>query len=196
MGIYDRQESIKLTNLDKPIAIIGCGGIGFHAAKFLAMSGVKTIYLFDPDIIEETNLNRLDIPYRWIGKNKAKATKDYVVEIREDIKCLVFPYIMQDATLPKDTAIIIDCTDKFDSQLKHQQIAENRKIGYFKAGYNGTHMSLNNNVAEWGDAPDGYTINPSWVVPSVMIAALAVAKALKYGNVEMSADLSDMFINK
>lgn len=196
MGLYDRQESIQLKNLDMPMCICGCGGVGHWVAKFAAMSGVKTLYLFDPDILEEHNLNRLDLPYRWLGKNKAQATKASIVEIREDIKILAFPFIMQDGTLPQDTQFIIDCTDKFDAQLKHQGIAEARRIKYLKAGYNGTHVSINDSVAEWGEAPDGYTIIPSWVVPSVVVASMTVAKVLKYNRLELSSDLERMFINQ
>ncbi len=119
-----------------------------------------------------------------------------IVEIREDIKCLAFPYIAQEHTIPNDTKFIIDCTDKFDAQLKHQDIAKGRNAKYIKAGYNGTHVSINDSVAEWGEAPDGYTIIPSWVVPSVVVASMTVAKVLKYSGKEMSTDLSGLFINK
>ncbi len=193
MGLYDRQESIKLKNLDKPIAVLGCGGVGFWLAKFAAMSGVKTLYLFDPDVLEEHNLNRIDLPYRWLGKNKAQATKNYITEIREDIKIIAFPFIMQEHTLPNDTAIIVDCTDNFNSQMKNQSIANDRGIRYIKAGYNGTHMTISNSVAEWGEAPDGYTIIPSWVVPSVVVASMTVGKILKYDGVELSTDLEKMY---
>lgn len=196
MGLYDRQESIKLKNLDAPISVLGCGGVGYWVSKFLAMSGVKTLYLFDPDVLEEHNLNRLDLPYRWLGKNKAQATKMSIVEIREDIKCLAFPYIAQEHTIPADTKFIIDCTDKFNAQLKHQEIANGRRAKYIKAGYNGTHVSISDSVAEWGDAPDGYTIIPSWVVPSVVVASMTVAKVLKYSEREMSTDIEGLFINR
>jgi len=55
MGIYDRQEAFKL-NTDITVSIVGCGGIGYWVAKLLAMSGVEKLYLYDADVIEETNL--------------------------------------------------------------------------------------------------------------------------------------------
>lgn len=197
MSIYDRQESIKITNLDKPIAIVGVGGIGFHVAKLLAMSGVQTLYLFDPDTVEESNLNRLDIPLSWIGKNKAMVVRSLINVLRPETKVVAFPFIMQDITLPVDTAYIVDCTDKMTCQTLHQSIARSRNITYVKAGYDGTHMTIANELAEWGEGQDGYTITPSWIVPSIVVAALTVAKILKYGGqVEMSADLKDLYVSK
>jgi hypothetical protein len=65
---------------------------------------------------------------------------------------------------------------------------------YVKLGYNGTHISINDKLAEWGDAPDGYTIIPSWIVPSSIIAAMGIAKVLKYQDKEMSCDIERMFV--
>ncbi len=41
------------------IAIVGLGGGGSHIAQQLAHVGIGTFFLFDPDIIDGTNLNRL-----------------------------------------------------------------------------------------------------------------------------------------
>ena len=57
------------------MTIVGLGGIGYWVAKFLAMAGVEKLYVFDFDVIEEHNLNRLDLPSRFVGKNKADVVK-------------------------------------------------------------------------------------------------------------------------
>ncbi len=41
------------------VAIVGCGGTGSAVAALLARLGVTRIALFDPDRVDETNLNRL-----------------------------------------------------------------------------------------------------------------------------------------
>lgn len=41
------------------IAILGVGGIGSHLAQQLAYLGIKNFVIVDPDIVEESNLNRL-----------------------------------------------------------------------------------------------------------------------------------------
>src|SRR3712207_6906598 len=42
------------------IGIVGCGGTGSAVAMLLARLGVGQLALFDNDIVDQTNLNRLD----------------------------------------------------------------------------------------------------------------------------------------
>ena len=195
VGLYHRQETLEL-NTDQSVVVIGAGGIGFHVVKMLAMSGIKNIYVFDTDTFEQHNLNRIDCPTECIGMNKADAIKMFVEQMRPDCHIKSFPYIFAPAFVKIDEIDwIVDCTDVHDAQLKHQGIADQHSIKYFKAGYDGESMSINNRVAEWdvGDTPDGYQVTPSWVVPTMMIAALAVGKVLKYGDGEMGQHLKDFY---
>jgi hypothetical protein len=66
-------------------------------------------------------------------------------------------------------------------------------IKYMKVGYDGTHITVANKVAGWGEAEDGYTITPSWVVPAVVVAAMAVGSILKYSGKEMSLDVVNLY---
>lgn len=59
--LYDRQKTLNL-NKDISITVVVVGGVGYWVAKFAAMSGIEKIYLYDHDVIEEHNLNRLDLP--------------------------------------------------------------------------------------------------------------------------------------
>ena len=190
MDLYNRQKTLDL-NIPKKVAVVGCGGIGYWVAKFLAMSGAEHIELYDPDIIEEHNLNRLDIPFRFIGKNKADVTKEAILSIRDEATVFAYPFIFSDLT--DDYDWVIDCTDDGDSQIKNQEIA--RKIGskYFKAGYDGEGFGIHDTVAEWGESTDGYTIVPSWVVPAVVVASLAVAKIMKYPDKEVISSIPHLF---
>ena len=45
----------------------------------------------------------------------------------------------------------------------------------------------------WGEAPDGYVVIPSWVVPAVIIAAMAVAKIMKYPDAEVVSSVKGIF---
>jgi hypothetical protein len=64
---------------------------------------------------------------------------------------------------------------------------------YLKAGYDGEEFSIHNSVAEWGEAEDGYRVVPSWVVPAVTVAALTVAKIMKYPNAEIVSNINGVF---
>lgn len=188
--LYKRQETLKL-NLPKKVAIVGCGGIGYWVAKFLAMSGVEILHLYDPDILEEHNLNRLDIPYRFLGKNKADITKQAIISLREEATVYSYPFKFSDLETGYDW--VIDCTDNSESQITNQEIAAKLGSKYFKAGYDGEGFGIHNTVAEWGESTDGYTIVPSWVVPAVTVAALAVAKVLKYHDAECISSIEHLF---
>lgn len=190
MSIYKRQETLKL-NSNHKVAVVGCGGIGYWVGKFLALSGINHIELFDPDIIEEHNLNRMDIPFKYVGKNKADITKLAIQSVRDECTVYAYPYKFNDLIGKVDW--VIDCTDSAKSQMENQNIA--RKIGakYFKAGYDGENFGIHNSVAEWGESTDGYTIVPSWCVPAVIIASLAVAKIMKYPEKECISSVEKLF---
>lgn len=190
MDLYKRQKELKLTT-PKKIAVVGCGGIGYWVAKFLAMSGCECLYLFDDDVLEDHNLNRLDIPLRFLGANKADVTREAILSIREDSTVYAYPFKFSDLEGGYDW--VIDCTDDGDAQLENQEIA--RRIGskYFKAGYDGEGFGIHNTIAEWGEGTDGYTIVPSWVVPATIVAALAVAKVMKYHDAECISSVDKLF---
>lgn len=191
MGLYDRQETLDLKT-DKTICIVGCGGIGYWVAKLAAMSGMEEIYLFDPDTIDESNLNRLDLPINVIGRNKAEITKIAVNMIRSNCMVYSFPFKLKNHTFPR-TDWLIDCTDKFKSQEDNYKIAKEYGSKYVKAGYNGENFSIHNKIAEWGDTDDGYTITPSWVVPAIMVASFTVAKIMKYYDSEIATNIPLLF---
>ena len=193
MGLYDRQEKIKLDNLQS-ITVVGCGGIGYWVSKFAAMSGIEKICLYDPDVYEQHNLNRIDAPVSIVGKNKADIATFSINAIRPECIVYSFPF-KYSVTTSMDTDWVVDCTDNFDSQVKNQKISLGIGAKYCKSGYDGTHISINNSVATWGNAPDGYQVTPSWVVPAVIIASLTVGKILKYNDMEMSGDVKDMYVN-
>ena len=188
--LYDRQKTLKLS-IPKKVAVVGCGGIGYWVGKFLAMSGCEHIELFDPDVFEEHNLNRIDIPYKFIGMNKADATQKVIQTIRENCTVYAYPFKFNDLNTGFDW--IIDCTDNSKSQLENQKLASKMHSKYFKAGYDGEGFGIHNKIAEWGESTNGYTITPSWVVPASIVAALAVAKVMKYHDAECISSVKHLF---
>lgn len=193
MSLYKRQEKLEL-NVGQSATVVGCGGIGFWVAKFLAMSGVEKLWLFDNDVIEEHNLNRLDLPAETIGKNKADVAKIAINSLRPDCTVYAMPFIFNESHKP-GTDWLIDCTDKFASQQENQKIANAQGMRYVKAGYDGEDFSIHNSVAEWGEADDGYVTVPSWVVPATIIAAMTVAKVLKYYDAELASNIKGVFLS-
>lgn len=200
MDFYNRQESLGL-NTDKTVLVIGCGGIGMNAALQLAMAGIRELVLFDDDTIESHNLNRLPVPASFIGKNKAETTANFISLMRPEedgsVNVKHFPFKFNPDVINIDNVdYILDCTDVHEAQLSNQAIADKHDIIYCKAGYDGMSISINNRVGEWdtGETPDGYQITPSYCVPAIVIAGLAVHKVLMESDTEMGCKVDDLFV--
>ena len=89
---------------------------------------------------------------------------------------------------------LIDCTDNYKSQVKNEKLAKAFGMKYLKAGYDGENFSINDRVATWGeDDEDGYRVVPSWVVPASVVAAMTVAKIMKYPNSELHSSIKGVF---
>ena len=144
MSFYDRQESLKL-NQNQSISVCGCGGIGFWVKKFAVLSGIETISVWDPDIFEAHNLNRIDIPLKFIGRNKTDVVRMMIESIRPDCNIHSFPFKYSEMTAEK-CDWVIDCTDNISSQTENQKISDKIGARYLKSGYNGEHISINDRV--------------------------------------------------
>jgi len=198
-GLYDRQIEIGLT-LPTAVTVVGLGGIGSWVAIDLAMSGVPNLYLFDPDVMEESNRNRLPFCQSSINRPKVEVVSDYIKAIRPD--CIVVAIqeklegILLDIQLSLSN-LIVECTDSPRAQFTIYNACKEHLVRFIRAGYDGTHGTVSGVVSGWiktDEEEAHYQVNPSWVVPSQVFAALAVGKALKYFDQEASLDLSEIGI--
>lgn len=194
MSIYNRQETLNY-NTDQSFVVCGAGGIGYWVVKFLAMAGVKNITVFDPDFVEESNLNRLDYTIHDIGRNKAELLKWKIKEIRPSCKIESYPFKFKKSFIVDDFDWFVDCTDDFSAQKIHEEIAKQLKVKYVKPGYNGESITISNTIPTWvvDDTSNGYTITPSFVAPAVIVAGLVVSKTLKYFDSELSTNLHNLY---
>ena len=76
-------ESINRINLNKSFLVVGCGGLGCFIIEFLLRLGVKKIVVCDPDVFDESNLNRqlYSTPVN-IGTKKVTAAMERAKELR------------------------------------------------------------------------------------------------------------------
>lgn len=196
MDFYNRQRSLGL-DTGKCVVVIGCGGIGMNAALQLAMAGIKKLIIFDADTIEPHNLNRLPVPANFIGRNKADTAKTFIELMRpDDVDVTAYPFNFNPDVIDlKEVDFILDCTDVFAAQNFNQKVADDFHIEYAKAGYDGFSISINNRVAQWdtGNTPDGYQVVPSYCVPAIVIASLAVHKILTNSDKEIACQVKDLY---
>jgi len=119
------------------VMIIGAGGLGNIAAKFLASSGVGKLIIIDHDVVEESNLNRQFLfNKKQIKRPKAIALKETLYKINPEtkvegvVKKLDFASeikIMQIA-IANNVSIILDCTDNMETAYLVEAIALNLQI--------------------------------------------------------------------
>ncbi|HEX2787590.1 MAG TPA: ThiF family adenylyltransferase [Ignavibacteria bacterium] len=132
--IYKRQEFLEGFSNDSAI-VIGLGGIGSWLAMDLALIGVGTLIIIDPDIIEASNLNRTMFKLSDIGKKKTTAIEELIKERRQDIIIVSIEDYFNQRHLEKyEVDYIFDCTDNLstrklieDYKNKSKQLAEESK---------------------------------------------------------------------
>ncbi len=198
--IYKRQESLDL-NTDIKVIVVGCGGVSWSFAKFMAMAGVDDMVIYDSDTVEIHNLSRLDCPFSCIGRNKADLLVDFIKQMRPDTNIKAFPFNFNPDTIDVDDYdYFIDGTDNFASQIENQRIAKENGCKYLKIGYNGSHITVATSIGEWDTDPDtdsdGYTVIPSYISPAAIVAGLAVDMILTENIKDISCNLKDLYITK
>jgi molybdopterin/thiamine biosynthesis adenylyltransferase len=197
--LYTRQIPLQLSIVTH-LTVVGCGGIGSWVAILAAMSGVQTIYLFDPDIMEESNRNRLPFCQGSIGRPKVDVVREYIQAIRPDAIVVGIQEKLEGELLALQLRVcsyFIECTDSPKSQHKLYSMCKEKGALFIRAGYDGTHITVTGSVSGWIKTDvetENYTVQPSWVVPAVTVAALAVGKLFKYMKQEVSLDLNEIGI--
>lgn len=200
--VYDRQHTL---NIHPPEAasIVGCGGVGAWVAIDLAMTGVPELHLFDSDVMEIHNLNRLPFTMGDIGKAKVQILKDFLLKIRPTAKVVMNGNVTE-ITKELIRGVVVDCTDRVATQAFLQEYCTNKKLAYYRVGYDGQHFNVTDgqhklapkskNVWDDGSGRDGYTIVPSWLVPPQIAAGLlthAIVHNRTYAPVSM--DIEEIF---
>jgi hypothetical protein len=189
--IYNRQETIQdELSIPDNVIIVGCGGVGTWVAIALAMGGTQRFILIDHDNIEEHNLNRLPYPQSSIGRNKAEALKEYIINIRPGAYVVAIDQRVEDVIglLDFTNQTVYCCTDTMASRLAAWNACANvRKqnyqnyygqILYRRIGLDGFGLTFSTKKPpEWGDGIDnGYQITPSWAGGCFIAGALATMR--------------------
>lgn len=94
--LYTRGGDLKkvaLNNLDKRIAIIGCGSVGSAIAFKLLKMGCNNLLLIDPQYLSSDNIARHILGIEYLEENKAKALKVYLERqfLNTNIEAIEYP---------------------------------------------------------------------------------------------------------
>lgn len=182
-GIYNRQEVLKLRKYDK-ILVVGAGGIGSWVVLNIALSGcVKEIHVCDPDVIEDSNLNRTPFTRNHVGMRKVWAIRELVSERRHDVTVVPMDSIVQNIDMEDcEYDVVIDCSDGL--MVKEWALAQEFAT-YMKLGYDGWSITVDGSTAmPWDEGDVGYHTVPSFVVPPQFLACVAVGALLSGDAIE------------
>tara|TARA_R110000824_G_scaffold114141_3_gene264423 strand:+ start:542 stop:2221 length:1680 start_codon:yes stop_codon:yes gene_type:complete len=126
-GFWCDQKTLAERNLvgmntlaGKKIALIGCGTLGSHLAKFLVQSGAgfdAPLYLFDGQGLSAGNVGRHYLGIGQIDKAKAEALCDELKRFHPDIDVrAICRDVFDDWNTAKDCDLIIDATGDWNTQ--------------------------------------------------------------------------------
>lgn len=124
---YDGQLNI----VNSHAVILGLGGLGSSAALYMASSGVGRLTLVDPDVLENSNLQRQVIHNESrIGLNKAVSAKQSIEALNSEAQVISVDHVPSDeelASIITSADIVLDCTDNGDSRRRHNRICIDQK---------------------------------------------------------------------
>jgi len=109
------------------VAIVGLGGTGSIIAQQLTHLGVRNFVLVDPDVLEETNLNRVvgSVPAD-VNRAKVDVAADAILRLAPKALVLRVPNNVVRAGTARvltDVDFIFGCTDSHGSRAVLQQVA-------------------------------------------------------------------------
>jgi molybdopterin/thiamine biosynthesis adenylyltransferase len=120
------------------VAIVGVGGTGSVAAQQLAHLGIARFVLVDPDVIEETNLNRVvGANERSIGREKVESAAEFIRQINPaaEVKRYKGSVMSHGATaLLRSADCVFICTDSHVSRAYLSEFSYQYLIPAFDIG--------------------------------------------------------------
>jgi len=97
------------------VLVAGAGGLGSPAIAYLAMAGVGTLGIADPDRVDPTNLNRQFLHFSDdVGRPKTESASEKVFRLNPDIRVVQIANRLDRhnvGAIIRDYDLIIDATD-------------------------------------------------------------------------------------
>lgn len=118
LGTFSYAGQLKL--LESTVVLVGLGGLGGQLIEQLGRMGIGEIIAVDPDVFDETNLNRQLLSNEAnLGKEKTYEAKERLEKINKAVEFTGFQCRFDE--LPDDVwdkaDIVFDCMDNIDDRL-------------------------------------------------------------------------------
>ena len=112
-GLFSAQDMARL--LRSRILVLGCGGLGGHAAELLARMGAGFLRLVDNDVFDESNLNRQRFcTESALGRPKALVLGQALVDVASHLDVEAVQLAADGHNLPdlvRGVDVALDCLD-------------------------------------------------------------------------------------
>ncbi|MCF8110734.1 MAG: HesA/MoeB/ThiF family protein [Desulfobacteraceae bacterium] len=141
------QEQLKLA--ESCAAVIGAGGLGANVLMLLARMGIGGLNIADPDVFEESNLNRqLTATKHTMGMHKSKAAQNMINSVNPAVEIKTFQIRLTGenaADILSGADIAIDALDNISARLALADACRKAGIHLIHAaisGFEGQVMTL------------------------------------------------------
>lgn len=113
--LYGNEKMEKIYN--SSVAIFGVGGVGGYVVESLARSGISTFYLYDPDVVSVSNINRqIMATFKTVGKDKVEAMKERILSINPNADVHTYKMFIDKNTIKDvDFSKFTYCVDALDT---------------------------------------------------------------------------------
>jgi len=102
------------------VLVVGAGGLGSPVLMYLAAAGVGTIGIADPDVVDESNLQRQVIHGSdRVGEQKSESARRTVASINPHVRTILHTVAITSAnalSVIADYDVVVDGTDNFPTR--------------------------------------------------------------------------------
>ena len=147
LDIISPKEQLKLA--ESQVAVIGAGGLGGSTILLLARMGIGRMVVVDPDVFEETNLNRQALcTGKSLGKPKAGEAVSAVFSVNPGVKVIPYETKLTPSNAEEIIAgsdVVVDALDNVPDRLLLQDAAQKLEMPLVHgalAGFEGWVMTI------------------------------------------------------
>lgn len=103
---------------DSRVLLVGLGGLGCPAARYLAGAGIGTLMLADRDRVERSNLPRQTLYTEAdVGKLKVDAAIQHLSAVDASVKLMGLHTPESALAAISEADVVLDCTDNFETRF-------------------------------------------------------------------------------
>ncbi|MBU1192593.1 MAG: molybdopterin-synthase adenylyltransferase MoeB [Gammaproteobacteria bacterium] len=103
------------------VLIVGAGGLGSPVALYLAASGVGTLVIADPDVVDVSNLQRQILHQQSdIGRTKVASAQESLTALNPELRVIALATRLEGDALQEQVAaadLVVDASDNFDTRF-------------------------------------------------------------------------------